>query len=212
MKPSNSFGPKRWFKESVLYKTAKPFILWRWQLRGQPVPPPHAVKESVLRHYACRYSLKTLVETGTFLGDMAAELHGVFETIYTIELSQELHARSVTRFRRWPHIHPLQGDSANVLPVVLAELREPALFWLDGHYSGGITAHGTLGTPIIQEVQLIFAHQVRNHVIVIDDARCFNGTEDYPHLDEFLKWIKTIRPDYSTEVSGDSIRLTPPPT
>lgn len=204
-------GPKRWMKESALYQVAKPLVRWWWRARGRPIPPPHAVKEAVLREYARRFGTRVLVETGTFLGDMPAELRGAFEAIYTIELSEELHARAVKRFRPWSHIHPLQGDSADVLPSVLAQLSQPALFWLDGHHSGGITARGLLSTPIVREVELIFAHPVRNHVLVIDDARCFNGTDDYPKLDDFLEWVASQRPEYTTEVRGDSIRLTPPP-
>lgn len=208
---SHGFGGlRRWAKESPLYKLAKPYIRWRWRKRGRPVPPPHAVKEAVLREYARRYGTRVLVETGTFLGDMPAELRGDFETIFTIELNQELHARAVARFRRWSHIHPLQGDSSDVLPDVLEGLRQPALFWLDGHHSGGVTARGLLSTPIIREVELVFAHPVRNHVVVIDDARCFDGTDDYPRLDVFLAWVQATRPDYAADVAGDSIRLTPP--
>ena len=43
----------------------------------------------------------------------------------------------------------LQGDSTDVLPEVVEKMDEPTLFWLDGHYSGGITASGEQETPIV---------------------------------------------------------------
>jgi hypothetical protein len=52
------------------------------------------------------------------------------------------------------------------------------LFWLDGHFCGGVSAHGDKGTPILEELNLILSHRVKEHVILIDDARLFNGTFD----------------------------------
>ena len=54
-----------------------------------------------------------------------------------------------------PHVTIFQGDSATVLPKLLATIQEPCLFWLDGHYSGGITALGKSITPILDELQTI---------------------------------------------------------
>jgi len=44
--------------------------------------------------------------------------------------------------------------------------------------------------------------------VLIDDARYFDGTNDYPHLDDLLH---VIREDgsYSAEVSADIVRLVP---
>jgi hypothetical protein len=209
MDPVDVSNTRRWLKETPLYALAKPLIRWSWQLRGRPVPPPHAIKEMVLRDYARRFGTRVFVETGTYLGDMLAQLQNDFDEIYSIELSPSFWERAVKRFASNPRIHPLQGDSSDVLPRILEKLDRPALFWLDGHACWDIRAQGVLNTPIVREMELIFAHRIRNHVIVIDDARLFNGTDDYPVLGEFLDWIRSIRNDYVTEVAGDSIRLTP---
>lgn len=92
--------------------------------------------------------------------------------------------------------------------MLLKEISKPTLFWLDGHYSSGITASAETHTPISAELQAILIHSVKEHVILIDDARCFNGTNDYPHLDELLRIIRE-EGSYSAEVSADIIRLTP---
>jgi hypothetical protein len=95
-----------------------------------------------------------------------------------------------------------------VLPQIVAGLKKPALFWLDGHYSGDQTARGNLDTPVSQELQAILSAEVQGHVILIDDVRCFDGTHDYPHLDELLA---AIRQDgrYEAEVSADILRMVP---
>jgi len=111
-----------------------------WESSGCPIPPPHQVKRQILIDYAQRYRLKILVESGTCYGDMIEAMKGRFERLYSIELSTELHARAVERFRDHSHIAILQGDSGQVIKTIFQELSAPALFWLDGHYSGGETA------------------------------------------------------------------------
>jgi hypothetical protein len=43
-----------------------------------------------------------------------------------------------------------------VLPLIIKDLNEPAIFWLDGHYSSGITAKGDKICPIFEELDSIF--------------------------------------------------------
>src|SRR5262245_43262543 len=84
--------------------------LEEWERRGRPVPPPHIVKQRVLREYAERYGLRTLVETGTYRGDMIEAMRPVFEKIVSIELGQDLFAAARKRFKRVAHVELIQGD------------------------------------------------------------------------------------------------------
>lgn len=95
-----------------------------------------------------------------------------------------------------------------MLPTLLSELREPALFWLDGRYSAGFRARGTKDIPISTELDLILNHSVAEHVVLIDDARYFDRTGDYPPLDELLRVVRR-NGQYRSEVTTDMIRLTP---
>ena len=52
-----------------------------------------------------------------------------------------------------------------------------------------------------------FRHPVKNHVILIDDARLFNGTNGYPTLGEVKEAAETTRPDFSFYVEQDIIRI-----
>jgi hypothetical protein len=180
-----------------------------WQAGGGEIPPPHAVKQAVLRKYARRHRLRVLVETGTYYGEMVHAMTYAFRRIHSIELSASLCRRAQERFGAHEHIEIICGDSAQILPYVLQRLAEPALFWLDGHYSGGETARGQQDTPIVTELEWILASPKSLHVIVIDDARCFGTDPGYPTLDELRQQVVARRPDLDFEVSGDSIRITP---
>jgi len=173
------------------------------------VSPPHGTKRRILTEFASRYGTQTLVETGTFMGDMVERMRRSFRTVHSIELSQPLHAQATRRFAGVSNVHLHQGDSATVLPGVLADQRGPCLFWLDAHYSGGPTARAALDTPIMEELTLIFNHAIRGHVILVDDARLFVGADSYPTLEALRTFVNEVRPDYEMTVKEDIIRLVP---
>lgn len=162
-----------------------------------------------MRDYAQRYGLRVFIETGTSVGDTPWALMDVFTTIYTIEVGESLWLEATKRFRG-TNVICFHGDSAEILPVLLHEyVRQPALLWLDGHFCGD--ARADKDTPIIEELEAIFATNLP-HVVLIDDARLFEGMShfgehDWPHVDQ----VKTMAADhgYTYEVADDIIRLTP---
>lgn len=180
----------------------------RWEREGRPVPPPPPAKIRELRRYARTYRLRTFVETGTFFGDTTAALARNVHRVVTMELSPDLAERARRRFAHDPKVTVLEGDSGALLPGVLSELAVPALFWLDGHYSAGITARGAEDTPVRTELTAILAHPVRQHVIMIDDAREFTGGV-YPTVEELREQVRAAGDPYAVEVRDDIIRLTP---
>ncbi len=52
-------------------------------------------------------------------------------------------------------------------------------------------------------------HELRNHVVLIDDARGFNGTHDYPRIDDLRDTVLKLRPDLTFTVEHDIIRMVP---
>jgi hypothetical protein len=181
-----------------------------WLAAGRPLPVPSSVKHAILREHADRYGLDTLVETGTFRGGTIEALRDRFRRIYSIELDDALYEEASARFARVPNVTILHGDSALMLPKVLTDLGEPALFWLDGHYSGPGTAKAAAHqTPIVPEIRAVLAHAVANHVILVDDARVFGVWPDYPPIDEFRRLVAAQRPDVTFTVEDDIIRITP---
>lgn len=178
-----------------------------WKLKGAPLPPPHEYKQQVIIGYSNQFHLKTLVETGTFMGFMIDVMRYRFSKIFSIELDQKLYENATVRFASAKHIEILQGDSSAVLGTLLKRINEPSLFWLDGHYSEGITAKGELNTPIIGELKHILTDTVKDHVVLIDDARCFNGKDDYPTIEYLEKYVEELRPDLFFNVENDIIRI-----
>lgn len=168
--------------------------LREWQNRGRGGPPPHFLKQLIVKEYARRFSIQILVETGTYLGDMIHSAKDTFRNLISIELDQALFDQARRRFAKFERICMIHGDSGEVFPEILADLKEPCLFWLDAHYSLGITAKGKVETPILRELHHIVNHPIRDHVILIDDARLFVGRNSYPTLEELHHLIRRTRP------------------
>ena len=156
----------------------------KWEKKGKFPPPPHGVKVRTVKQYAKVFSIGTLIETGTLFGEMVWETRKTFSRIFSIELDDKLYMKAKERFSKYKHISIIHGDSSEVLPSLLNNISERALFWLDAHYSGGITAKGKLETPIVQEIDHILGHPNSDHIILIDDAHEFIGKNDYPTIDE----------------------------
>ena len=139
---------RNWFREK---RQARRLV--RWVNAGKPVPPPHIVKQMALKESLSTYGVRILVETGTFRGDMVEAMRRHVDQVFSIELSETFAQRAVERFRTVSNVEIILGDSGQELEKLVPRLSGPALFWLDGHYSGGTTAHGDEATPIFAELQ-----------------------------------------------------------
>lgn len=183
-------------------------IIKNWKLDGCPLPPPHAIKQIVIAEYKKKNDATVLIETGTYYGDMIEAQRTLFKKIFSIELNEELWQKGVKRFKKYKHIIILKGDSGKVLHTITKELNENVIFWLDGHYSQGVTSRGEKDCPILEEIDAIFKNKKLNHILLIDDARCFNGDGDYPTIETLTKCIKEYDANYQVEVKDDIIRYT----
>ena len=181
--------------------------LYAWIRAGRPVPPPHTVKQMTVRVYAYRFGLRILIETGTYYGDMVAAMEPDFGLIYSIELGADLHQRAVERFAGHGSVVLIQGDSGVELGRLLPQVQRPALFWLDGHYSEGVTAKGPKDTPIMEEIDHILAADDIGHVVIIDDARVFGSDPAYPTVADLTRTVRERWPAAKVVVSDDSIRV-----
>jgi glycosyltransferase involved in cell wall biosynthesis/predicted SAM-dependent methyltransferase len=150
-----------------------------------------------LRTLSTRFSLVAFVETGTFMGDTTANAGAIFKEVHTIELSEMLAQKAVQRFAGESHIHVHCGDSATVLAAVVQRLTGPALFWLDGHYSEGVTALGSQNTPIREELRIIAQHAPHGSIILIDDLRLFDVAASRPDLPPSMSGYPTLNQLYA---------------
>jgi hypothetical protein len=177
-----------------------------WIANGKHVPPPHIVKQMVIKEYAEKFGITQFIETGTYLGEMIHAVLDKFSVIHSIELVDKYYKRAKNIFSRFPHVKIMQGDSGKRLPEILAVVDVPCLFWLDGHYSGG-NERAEKETPILEEVCAILQHPVKDHIILIDDARMFTGTHDYPTIDRLKEIVREKDREMIFEEKDDIIRI-----
>ena len=125
----------------------------KWIAAGSPIPPCHAVKKITIESYQQKYNYSILIETGTYQGDMIISQYNNFQEIHSIELADYYYQKALKRFRKYSKIHLHKGDSSVVLSEVIKAIDKPVIFWLDGHYSGGLTAKGDSECPIWGELE-----------------------------------------------------------
>jgi hypothetical protein len=158
--------------------------------------------------------IRRAVETGTFRGQTARALAGVFDSVVTIELSAELHRSAQESLRDTPAVTALQGHSVPVLAEV-ADPATPTLFFLDGHWSGGPTAGADDECPVLEELAAIGTGNP-DDCILIDDARLFTSSPPPPHkpeawptLLEVIDALRTYHPDHHITLLHDQVVAVP---
>lgn len=179
----------------------------KWYKMGMHPPAPPVLKHKIVKAYADKFLINLFVETGTYLGEMVDATRRTFEKIYSIELDDTLYKNAKKKYIKYNHISLIHGDSSKILPIIFSKIKQSCLFWLDAHYSGGITGKGEVETPIREELNCILKNSKFDHVILIDDARLFIGKKDYPTLKELKKLISKKRPNYYFIVKKDIIRI-----
>lgn len=161
-----------------------------------------------------RLALTRAVETGTFRGVTARALAGVFPTVVTIELAAELHARAVTSLSDLSGVTALQGHSAQRLGEI-ADAGTPTLYFLDGHWSGGMTEGVNDECPVLEEIEAIGSGHP-DDCLIVDDARLFTSApapphraEQWPTLIELFDAIRARRPEHHVTLLDDQVIAVP---
>ena len=174
-----------------------------WRLRGSPMRGvPHLVKQRILQEHARSYGLRTMVETGTNLGQMINAMLQLMDNIYSIEMDDWSYERAVRRFAGQCKVHMIRGSSAQELPRLLPTITQPTLFWLDAH-------NFDLETPVREELQAISAHMRPGHVILIDDSSWFDGRNQYPTMEWVQRFVNNNLPGYTLKEEMHMIQIIP---
>lgn len=134
------------------------------------------------------------IETGAWAGDNAELMRQYgFKTIWTIENDEERFQQCWKRFGDVLEVNAIYNpSSAEALRRVLAEITVPVTIWLDS------TSHPTQGHPLLEELEVIKAHPIKEHTIFIDDRRLFGSDEwgAWVTEDAAMKLLGEINPDY----------------
>jgi len=165
-----------------------------WGVSSYISPSPHFIKHACIRRNGLEGS--TYIETGTYMGDTTALLSRVAKRVISIEPEARLYQLARSRFKDSENIEIMNGTSEELFPTLIPKLRGDVSFWLDGHYSAGVTFQGVQDTPIIQELSEISKNLINlgKVVVMVDDIRCFDptieGFEDYPTRNYLVNWAK----------------------
>lgn len=161
------------------------------------------------------FGLETFVETGTYLGRTARWASGHFKEVYTLEASENLWRQAKTAHADRPNIRFIHGHSGEFLHKVLADIHAPTLFWLDGHWSSGVTYGKNDECPLLDELDAIRAKGGDNYIF-IDDARLFMSPPPLPHrldqwptLNEVLVSLSSANENPYTVIVQDVIISVP---
>lgn len=179
---------------------------WYWQLRGRPKRPPHLAKQKLLKQYAQRYSLRILVETGTYFGEMVSATKHDFDEIFTVEFDSKLAAAARKQFSSLQHVHVLEGSSEALIPQVLAQLTQPALFWLDAGYCAWNGSFAD-SARLLNELHAILSHPLR-HIVLIDDVVPFSGIDGTPDVAELQRHITSQFPARNATIDAGLLVIT----
>ncbi len=162
-----------------------------------------------------RLQLARAVETGTFRGVTARGLAGVFPAVITIELSEELYRTATRSLADLPHVTPVQGHSVERLREV-QDASVPTLYFLDGHWSGGMTDGVDDQCPVMEELATI-GESHPSDCFIIDDARLFtsappppHNVEQWPTILEVFDLIRARHPEHYVTILDDQVIAVPP--
>ena len=121
---------------------------------------------------------------------------------------------AVTRFASNPRVQVVNGDSGTELPRHVDRSR-PTLYYLDAHWSGGVTAGEEIDCPIRDELAAL-AHGNPDDCIVIDDAHLFEtppawrDASKWPPMAELRELLAEIHPRHHVSVVADQVIAVPP--
>ena len=120
------------------------------------------------------------VETGTYYGSTTRWASNHFESVHTIERAENLYNLYSDELAKFKGVTPYFGDSRDILPQIVNAIGEQrAIYWLDGHWSGGDTAGEHDECPLLDELACLSSRT--EDIILIDDARLFLCAPPLPH-------------------------------
>lgn len=174
-----------------------------WPLLRYRQPPPHRAKRAVLTRYGLH--AQTWVETGTYFGHTTRWLATVAQKVVTIEPEGRLASRASRQMSHLKNVTVVRGFSESVLPQIMSSLSGSVSFWLDGHFSEGVTARGESVTPIVTELAQIEQHLFRLGAVTVfvDDFRLFESRKtdkfSYPERTLLVNWASKNQLSWTVE-------------
>lgn len=158
------------------------------------------------------------IETGTFSGNgINNALMAGFKKIYSCDINFEYVKNANEKFKN-QNVMIINKPSKEALQIFFNEINERCVIFLDGHFMpydendkkrgfGEDTIQdGLPPCPLLEELDIISNHHIKDHVILIDDFQCF-GTWVFGEItiDQINEKIYTINQDYQPVIYGNTI-------
>jgi hypothetical protein len=155
------------------------------------------------------------VETGTNHGATTRWAAEHFPVVHTIERAESLYNLHRNELAAIRGVTPHFGDSREILPHIVKALdAQRAVYWLDGHWSGGETAGEQDECPLLDELACLSSRG--EDIILIDDARLFlcappppHRPSDWPTIPEIVNSLPATAVRPFVQVVDDVIFVVP---
>lgn len=147
---------------------------------------------------------KIFIETGTALGETTLWAARHFYKVYSIEFQENNYVSAFQALWNIDNVRIFWGDSANRIKDVIWMVQEPAVYFLDAHYTNGpedVVANSG-NCPIIEELGHILIRPFDN-IVFIDDARLFGVEPGWPSIEHISDFC--VQNGYVVAVVGDAI-------
>jgi hypothetical protein len=175
-----------------------------------PINEGASLRHSFLAKLKEVFNPDEFFETGTYYGQTTIEAARIFKKVYTVELSPKLYTKCVKSLMPFSNVYVFLDESPNFLKQVLPQSKGGKIFWLDAHYSTGITARGKKDTPILEELEAIKSRGVQDGIIMIDDMRyCYAPGRAFPSFTEICNAVLAVNPSYHLALLGDVLLAYP---
>ena len=118
----------------------------------------------------------------------------LFDQLWTVEADPFIHRAALGLFqgRGIVNVDAQLGDSRQFLALLDQQVCNDAVFFLDAHFSSGITSREYGTCPVVEEIAII-VDKAPAALVVVDDLREMNGSKGYPDLAEVLDSIPNSR-------------------
>lgn len=175
--------------------------------RGLLVQPRYLHKSLLAAAIGLGTKKRYFVETGTYTGQSLYKISALFDELFTVEASPFLYkaANQLFAVKGLENVRTFLGDSRRFLQALEPQIGGSAVFFLDAHYSTGITSKDFGACPVIEEIAIIL-ERFPNAVIIVDDLRTMTGHHGYPTLDAVLNSLPHTR---DVQIAFDQLIIGP---
>lgn len=110
-------------------------------------------------HLRDKYGIKSVIETGSYLGVTTLWLSEHFEQVFTIEINERYYQATQKRIRGIKNVVSMLGDSEKMLHSVLQMAGEKVIVFLDAHWNKN---------PLLTELDIIQQSELKPVVVIHD--------------------------------------------